>query len=95
MATNGGPMTYIDYHRRPGTVSLEPSFESSYNAGVKEGIRWERENQLRDMAKAAMQGMVDARNLVMTLADVNQVAKTAFLVAEAMLAESERRNDEK
>lgn len=77
--------------------------ERAYDRGVAEGIRWERDNQLRDMAKAAMTGLLLDWRLVAIERSIlglqaredrqapEELAAEAFFIATAMLAESERR----
>ena len=105
---NGGPAkwTPLPHPMIPGP---RPSSEElAYDRGVTEGIRFERNNQLRDMAKAAMPIVVLDWRLkaiqcsLRALQDNEHVrifddsadhelAHEAFNIAEAMLAESDKR----
>ena len=94
---NGEPKTFRECMNIPEVASLDVSLkphEEAYDAGLVEGIRCERDNQLRDMAKAAMplslHGKFDDIGTDGVVGN-DTLARYCFDLAEVMLAESDKR----
>lgn len=94
MKNDDGPAKW-----KPDPHPMMPGYTPSeeeywYNRGVNEGIRWERKNQLRDMAKAALTGYCHCIEEFTPEEAATQAAKTAALTLKALasLAEAEKGN---
>jgi len=91
--SDGGPKTYREFHRIPKNVVLDVTtipLEDEYNSGVAEGRRYEREKKLLEVATAAMNGMLAGGGGVSA-----DIIHDAWDFAKRMLAEADRRRDEK
>ena len=98
MQNNGGPKTFRECMNIPEVavfaVSLKPH-EEAFDAGVAEGRRFERDNQLRDMATAAMTGTLASWDDSCGIRSWKDLASDCFGIAEDMLAESDKRAEKR